>query len=74
MSQIGAGTPASGPLRTSVPPYQVLYRRNDERVQRPEDAARYIPLLNQAPIYHTAQAAPCAAMTKEAERMNAAQE
>jgi hypothetical protein len=50
----------------SVPPYQVLYRRNNERVQRPENAARYISLLNDPPIYRTAQSAPCALMIQGA--------
>jgi len=58
----------------SVPPFQVLYRRNNDRISRPQDAARYLPLLNDPPIYRTAQAVPCAAKLQGAERVNATQE
>jgi hypothetical protein len=58
----------------TVPPYRVLYSRNNERVPKPDDAADFIGLLDKVPIYQTAQAVPCAAMMKEAEGMNATQE
>ena len=56
----------------TVAPYQVMYRRGNERVPKPEDAANYVALLNKAPIYQTVQAVPCAGMMKEAEKIDAA--
>jgi hypothetical protein len=58
----------------TVPPYQIVYRQNYAQVRKPDDAADYISLLKDAPIYQTVQAVPCAAMMKEAEGMNATQE
>jgi hypothetical protein len=58
----------------TVPPYHVLYTRENDRVAKPENAADYIGRLNEAPIYTTIQSVPCAARLREAERMNATQE
>jgi hypothetical protein len=58
----------------SVPEHHVTYRSNNQQVQRPDDAADYVGVLDKFPIYRTAQAVPCAAMLKEAEKMNATQE
>jgi len=58
----------------TVPPYHVLYSRNNQRVPKPDDAADYIARLDEAPIYRTIQHLPCAAMMKEAVRINATQE
>jgi hypothetical protein len=58
----------------SVLPHRVTYRRNDQPVPKPDDAADYLGLLDRVPIYRTVQAVPCAAMLKEAEKMNATQE
>ncbi len=58
----------------TVSPRRVTYRRNDQPVPKPEDAADYVGLLDAVPIYRTVQAVPCAAMLKEAEKMNATQE
>ena len=55
----------------TVPVHRVTYRRDDQPVRKPEDAADYIGLLDAVPIYRTVQAVPCAAMLKEAEKMNA---
>jgi hypothetical protein len=58
----------------TIPTYHVKYRSENQPVQKPDDAADYIGSLDAAPIYRTAQAVPCAAMLKEAEKMNATQE
>jgi hypothetical protein len=58
----------------TIPPYHVKYRSEDQPVPRPDDAADYIGSLDAAPIYRTTQAVPCAAMLKQAEKMNATQE
>jgi hypothetical protein len=58
----------------TVPPYHVKYRSEDQPRPRPDDAADYIGSLDAAPIYRTVQNVPCAAMLKEAEKMNATQE
>jgi hypothetical protein len=58
----------------TMPPHRVTYRRDDQPVRKAEDAADYIGLLDAVPIYRTVQGVPCAAMLKEAEKMNATQE
>jgi hypothetical protein len=58
----------------TVPPYHVKYRREGQPIPRPDDATDYIASLDAVPIYRTVQALPCAAMLKEAEKMNATQE
>ncbi len=57
-----------------IPPHHVLYSREKDRIDKPDDADKYIAQFNDAPIYKTTAAVPCAAMIKEAVRMNAAQE
>jgi hypothetical protein len=51
--------------------YRVSYSRGAGRVEKPENAVDYIGRFNEVPIYRTTQAVPCAAMLKEAEKMNA---
>jgi hypothetical protein len=58
----------------TVPPYRVSYSQGGNRVQKPENAADYIGRLDEVPIYRTVQNVPCAAMMKEAEKMNASRE
>jgi len=57
-----------------IPPHHVLYSREKDRIEKPDDADKYVGQFNSAPVYWTAQAAPCGAMMKEAEGMNATQE
>ena len=57
-----------------IPPHHVLYSREKDRIDKPENADKYIGRFEQAPIYSTIQTVPCAAMLKEAEKMNAMQE
>ncbi len=57
-----------------IPPHHVLYSRETDKIDKPDDADKYIAQFNEAPVYRTIQSAPCAAMMKEAERMNATQE
>jgi hypothetical protein len=58
----------------TVPPYQVRYRSEGQSISKPDDAADYIGSFDTVPIYRTTQALPCAAMLKQAEKMNATQE
>ena len=57
-----------------IPPHHVLYTREQDKIDKPENADAYIARFNDAPIYRTIQSVPCAAMMKEAEKMNATQE
>jgi hypothetical protein len=57
-----------------IPPHHVLYSREKDRIDKPENADKYVGRFDQAPIYSTIQNVPCAAMLKEAEKMNATQE
>jgi hypothetical protein len=57
-----------------IPPHHVLYRREKDRIEKPDDADKYVAQFNDAPIYTTTKSVPCAAMLKEAETMNATQE
>jgi hypothetical protein len=57
----------------TIPAYHVTYRSENQPAPKPDDAADYIGSLDAAPIYRTVQAVPCAAMLKEAEKMNATQ-
>jgi hypothetical protein len=57
-----------------IPPHHVLYSREKDRIDKPDDADKYIVQFNEAPVYQTIQSVPCAAMLKEAEKMNATQE
>ena len=57
-----------------IPPHHVLYSREKDRIDKPENADAYVARFNDAPIYLTIQSVPCAAMLKEAEEMNATQE
>jgi hypothetical protein len=58
----------------NLSPYHVKYWRDDQPIPKPDDAADYVESLNSVPIYLTIQALPCAAMLKQAEKMNATQE
>jgi len=57
-----------------IPPHHVLYTRENDRIDKPDDADKYVGRFNDAPVYMTIQSVPCAAMLKEAEKMNATQE
>jgi hypothetical protein len=55
-------------------PHHVFYSREKDRIDKPENADTYVGRFDDAPIYLTIQSVPCAAMLKEAEKMNATQE
>jgi hypothetical protein len=57
-----------------IPPHHVMYSREKDRIDKPDNADVYVGRFNDAPVYRTIQAVPCAAMLKEAEKMNATQE
>ena len=57
-----------------IPLHHVLYTREKDKIDKPEGADVYVGRFNEAPVYRTIQAVPCAAMLKEAEKMNATQE
>jgi hypothetical protein len=57
-----------------IPLHHVVYSRENDRIEKPDDADKYVGQFNDAPVYATTASVPCAAMMKEAERMNAAQE
>lgn len=57
-----------------IPPHHVLYSREKDRIDKPENADKYVGRFEDAPVYRTIQSVPCAAMLQEAERMNATQE
>jgi hypothetical protein len=57
-----------------IPPHHVAYSREKDRIDKPENADKYVNRFNQAPVYWTIQNVPCAAMLKQAEKMNATQE
>jgi hypothetical protein len=57
-----------------IPAHHVLYSREKDRIDKPDDADKYIGQFDSAPVYKTIQSVPCAAMLKEAEKMNATQE
>jgi hypothetical protein len=57
-----------------IPLHHVLYSREKDKIDKPDNADVYIGRFNDAPVYRTIQAVPCAAMLKEAEKMNATQE
>ena len=57
-----------------IPPHHVMYSREKDRIDKPEGADKYVGRFNDAPVYKTIQTVPCAAMLKEAEKMNATQE
>jgi hypothetical protein len=58
----------------TIPPHHIYYSREKDRIDKPENADKYIGRFDQAPVYKTIQSVPCAAMLKEAEKMNATQE
>lgn len=58
----------------TAPAVHAKYERQGESIPRPDDATEYIGLLEAVPVYRTAQAVPCGAMLKEAEKMHATQE
>jgi hypothetical protein len=57
-----------------IPPHHVAYTREKDRIDKPDNAETYVGRFNDAPVYPTIQSVPCAAMMKEAEKMNATQE
>jgi hypothetical protein len=57
-----------------IPLHHVLYSREKDRIDKPDDADKYIGQFNEAPVYQTIQTVPCAARLKEAEKMNAEQQ
>jgi hypothetical protein len=57
-----------------IPPHHVFYSREKDKIDKPDNADVYVGRFNEAPVYRTIQAVPCAAMLKEAEKMNATQE
>jgi hypothetical protein len=57
-----------------IPPHHVFYSREKDKIDKPEGADVYVGRFNEAPVYRTIQAVPCAAMLKEAEKMNATEE
>jgi hypothetical protein len=57
-----------------IPPHHVMYSREKDRIDKPDNADVYIGRFDEAPVYRTIQSVPCAAMLKEAEKMNATQD
>ncbi len=57
-----------------IPPHHVLYSREKDRIDKPENADAYVGRFEQAPVFLTIQSVPCAVMLKQAEKMNATQE
>ncbi len=57
-----------------IPAHRVLYSREKDRIDKPYDAEKYVARFNDAPVYLTIQSVPCAAILKQAEKMNATQE
>jgi hypothetical protein len=57
-----------------VPRHHVFYSREKDRIEKPDGAERYVGRFDEAPVYRDIQSVPCAAMTKQAETMNATQE
>jgi hypothetical protein len=57
-----------------IPLHHVKYSRENDRIDKPDGAESYIGRFDDAPVYRTIQSVPCAAMLKEAEKMNATQE
>jgi len=57
-----------------IPPHHVRYSRERDRIEKPAEADKYIGRFYEAPVYQTVATVPCAAVLKEAEKMNATQE
>jgi hypothetical protein len=57
-----------------IPPHHVIYTREKDRIEKPDDADKYVARFDDAPVYATVQSIPCATKMKEAEKMNAAQD
>jgi hypothetical protein len=57
-----------------IPAHHVMYSREKDRIEKPDDAEKYVVRFNDAPIYTTVASVPCASMMKEAVRMNATQD
>ena len=57
-----------------IPPHHVMYSREKDRIDKPEGAEKYVGRFDDAPVYRTIESVPCAALMKEAEKMNATQE
>jgi hypothetical protein len=57
-----------------IPAHHILYTREKDKIEKPDNADVYVARFNEAPVYKTIQSVPCAAMLKEAEKMNATQE
>ena len=57
-----------------IPSHHVFYSREKDKIDKPENADVYVGRFNAAPVFLTIQSVPCAAMLKEAEKMNATEE
>jgi hypothetical protein len=57
-----------------IPLHHVQYSRENDRIDEPMDAKKYVGQFDDAPVFRTIHSVPCAAMLKEAEKMNATQE
>jgi hypothetical protein len=57
-----------------IPLHHVKYSRENDRIDKPDGAEKYIGQFDDAPVFRTIESVPCAAMLKEAENMNATQE
>jgi hypothetical protein len=57
-----------------IPPHHVMYSREKDRIDKPDGAEKYVGRFDDAPVYRTIANVPCAALMKEAEKMNATQE
>jgi hypothetical protein len=57
-----------------IPLHHVMYTREKDRIDKPDGAEKYVGRFDEAPVYRTIENVPCAALMKEAEKMNATQE
>jgi hypothetical protein len=57
-----------------IPLHHVMYSRENDRIDEPNGAEKYIDRFDSAPVYSTIQSVPCGTMLKQAEMMNATQE
>jgi hypothetical protein len=57
-----------------IPQHHVLYSREKDRIDKPDDADKYVGRFFEAPVYATVASVPCGARLKEAEKMNATQQ
>jgi hypothetical protein len=57
-----------------IPLHHVFYSREKDRIDKPDNADKYVGQFDDAPVYKTIHSVPCAGMLQEAEKMNATQE